>query len=116
MKSLTNSRQIITTLNKYILTISYNLAEELETEMTYTSIEDNNISPTAIKATDKCTHVAFDNYDRFLDTFSGKDTMHDTVGIIYQFPSLLTEDSDMALNFFNPFALPDNNQDKETSD
>ena len=28
--------------------------------------------------------VAFDNYDRFVETFSGKDTLHDTVGIAYQ--------------------------------
>lgn len=42
MKSLTNSRQVITMLNRY---------------------------------------------DRFVDTTSGKDTMHDTVGIIYQFTS-----------------------------
>lgn len=31
-----------------------------------------------------CTGVAFDNFDRFVETKSGKDTLHDTVGIIYQ--------------------------------
>jgi len=30
------------------------------------------------------TGVAFDNFDRFVETSSGKDTLHDTVGIIYQ--------------------------------
>ncbi|GBP70317.1 Chimeric ERCC6-PGBD3 protein [Eumeta japonica] len=29
-------------------------------------------------------YVAFDNFDRFVDTLTGKDTLHDTVGIIYQ--------------------------------
>ncbi|KAG8330800.1 hypothetical protein J6590_054919 [Homalodisca vitripennis] len=28
--------------------------------------------------------MAFDNYDRFVDTKTGKDTLHDTVGIMYQ--------------------------------
>ena len=28
--------------------------------------------------------LAFDNYDRFTETLSGKDTLHDTVGIAYQ--------------------------------
>ena len=33
----------------------------------------------------KCgTGVAWDNFDRFVETVSGKDTVHDTVGIAYQ--------------------------------
>ena len=31
-----------------------------------------------------CTGLAFNNFDRFVDTLTGKDTVHDTVGIIYQ--------------------------------
>ena len=31
-----------------------------------------------------CTGLAFDNYDRFVETLTGKDTLHDTVGIAYQ--------------------------------
>ncbi|XP_074109123.1 uncharacterized protein LOC141533919 isoform X2 [Cotesia typhae] len=88
MKSLTNSRQVLTMLNRYGHSIGYNLAEELETEMTYSSIQNNVVIPTGITAKNGLsTHVAFDNFDRFVDTTSGKDTMHDTVGIIYQFPS-----------------------------
>ncbi|GFW80338.1 uncharacterized protein TNCV_2944711 [Trichonephila clavipes] len=30
------------------------------------------------------TGVAYDNFDRFVETTNGKDTLHDTVGIIYQ--------------------------------
>lgn len=29
------------------------------------------------------TGVVYDNFDRFMETTSGKDTLHDTVGIIY---------------------------------
>lgn len=28
--------------------------------------------------------MAFDNFDKFVETSSGKDTLHDTVGIVYQ--------------------------------
>lgn len=71
------------------------MAEELETEMTYTSIQDNKVIPKGITAANgHSTHVAFDNFDRFVDTTSGKDTMHDTVGIIYQFSSNGTDNFD----------------------
>ena len=28
--------------------------------------------------------LSFDNYDRYVETLTGKDTLHDTVGIAYQ--------------------------------
>lgn len=86
MKSMTSSRKVLTILNRYGHTIGYNLAEELETEMTYSSQKENNVIPAGISRVDGLsTHVAFDNFDRFVDTATGKDTLHDTVGIIYQF-------------------------------
>lgn len=36
------------------------------------------------KTSNLSTGVAFDNFDRFVETKTGKDTLHDTVGIIYQ--------------------------------
>ncbi|KAG5879756.1 hypothetical protein JTB14_027042 [Gonioctena quinquepunctata] len=45
LKSITNSRQVITMLDKYGHTISYNLAEELETEVIYTSVQDSKVLP-----------------------------------------------------------------------
>lgn len=36
-------------------------------------------------AKERSTHVAFDNFDRFVDTSSCKNTLYDTVGTIYQF-------------------------------
>ncbi|XP_077276997.1 uncharacterized protein LOC143905452 [Temnothorax americanus] len=93
LKSLTNSRQVLTILNRYGHTIGYNLAEELETEMTYTAVEQNKVIPFGVNAVHgRSTHLAFDNFDRFVDTTSGKDTMHDTVGIIYQFSTADDED------------------------
>lgn len=86
VKSITSSRKVLTILNRYGHTVGYNLAEELETELTYSAYKDDNLIPTGIKAVNGLsTHVAFDNFDRYVDTCSGKDTLHDTVGIIYQF-------------------------------
>lgn len=31
-----------------------------------------------------CTGLALNNFDRFVDTPSGKDTLHDTIGIIFK--------------------------------
>ncbi|GFW31675.1 uncharacterized protein TNCV_4683471 [Trichonephila clavipes] len=62
LKSLTSSRKIIDIINRYGHCISYQGIEELETETT----------------------VAYDNFDCFVETTNGKDTLHDTVGIIYQ--------------------------------
>ncbi|KAG5867932.1 hypothetical protein JTB14_018058 [Gonioctena quinquepunctata] len=65
MKSLTNGKEIVDLLNCFGHCISYTAIPELETEATLTG-------------------VAFDNYDRFVETLTGKDTLHDTVGIIHQ--------------------------------
>lgn len=52
--------------------------------MTYSSQKENNVIPAGISRVDGLsTHVAFDDFDRFVDTATGKDTLHDTVGIIY---------------------------------
>ncbi|XP_072754742.1 uncharacterized protein [Anoplolepis gracilipes] len=100
MKSLTSSRKVLTILNKYGHSVGYTVAEELETKMTYTAYENNKLIPSDIcPITELSTHVAFDNYDRSVETFSGKDTLHNTVGIIYQFyPENNAEEDSTTLN------------------
>lgn len=84
IKSLTSSRKVLDILNRYGHTISYTAAEELETEMTFAEYQSSAMIPTGISNTPGLsTHVAYDNFDRFVDTASGKDTLHDSVGIIY---------------------------------
>ncbi|CAH1112528.1 unnamed protein product [Psylliodes chrysocephalus] len=68
IKSLTNSRKSINILNRFGHCCNYYTLEEFETEVNIASVD--------------C--VAFDNFDRFVDTLNGKETLHDTVGIIYQ--------------------------------
>lgn len=86
MKSSTNCKRLLEVLNKLGFSCSYNIAEELETELAYTLASNNSVVPYGIIGNNSglCTSAAFDNYDRFIDTATGKNTLHDTVGIIYQ--------------------------------
>uniref|UniRef100_A0A2H1WQX7 SFRICE_024035 n=1 Tax=Spodoptera frugiperda TaxID=7108 RepID=A0A2H1WQX7_SPOFR len=85
IKSLTSSRKIINILNRLGHCCNYTTLEELETEATYSSEYRTEISPPdIIRKSSLCTGVAFDNFDRYVDTHNGKETLHDTVGIIYQ--------------------------------
>lgn len=85
MKSLTSSRKVIDILNRFGHCCSYNTIEELETEATFFSADSSSICPQGITLSpDLCMGVAFDNFDRYVETCSGKDTLHDTVGIIFQ--------------------------------
>ncbi|KAG8177854.1 hypothetical protein JTE90_027120 [Oedothorax gibbosus] len=99
LRSLTSSRKIINIIHRYGHCISYSAIEELETEATYTSVQKSESCPeTIVKSPHLCTGVAFDNFDRFVETKSGKDTLHDTVGIIYQNIDLHTPDESQFVN------------------
>lgn len=85
VKSMTGSRKVIDILNRMGCCISYTLTEELETELAFGSSNDR-VLPYGLVSNDPSlrTHVAFDNFDKYVETTSGKDTLHDTVGIVYQ--------------------------------
>ena len=85
LKGMTNSKKVINILNRYGHSCSYTVLEELETEATFSSTTRSDVCPDDIvHSSDLCTGLAFNNFDRFVDTASGKDTLHDTVGIIFQ--------------------------------
>lgn len=85
LKSITSNRKVVDLMNKFGHCCSYNVVEELETEATSSACNVLNVSrEDALLAPNYCTGVAFDNFDRFVETTSGKDTLHDTVGIFYQ--------------------------------
>ena len=85
MKSLTSSKKVLNIINKLGHSISYSVVEELETEAAYTSVNRSSLcSSNIIMKNGLHTGVAFDNFDRFVETTNGKQTLHDTVGIIYQ--------------------------------
>lgn len=84
-KSKTNCRRIIDVLNRLGVSISYNYVEELKTSLASTIFTQTRICPPEfVLEPRRLTCVAFDNYDRFVDstTNAGKETLHDTVGII----------------------------------
>nr|CAI5838229.1 unnamed protein product [Callosobruchus analis] len=55
------------------------MEEENETEITYTHTASDSVISPGIQTMDGLhTHVAFDNFDRFVDTCGGKDTLHNT--------------------------------------
>lgn len=85
-KSITGSRKMVEILNRLGHCVNYTCVEELETEIAYGCAADTKILPYGLvpKTPQLRTHVAFDNYDRFVETSSGRDTLHDTVGIVYQ--------------------------------
>lgn len=95
LKSLTSSRKFVEIINRCGHCCSYHVAEEIETEMTSTSCQRSTRCPESIiRRKGLHTGLAFDNFDRIVDTSSGKDTLHDTVGIIYQnVDRILDEDS-----------------------
>ncbi|GFV72320.1 hypothetical protein TNCV_637821 [Trichonephila clavipes] len=75
---------------------NYNTLEELETEATISSVNRSQICPTdIIQSPSLSTCVAFDNFDGYFYTLSGKDTLHDTIGLIYQ---NVSDDYDIELN------------------
>lgn len=85
LKSLTNSKKIVNIINRYGHCCSYTSLEGIETEATFSSSLRSDVCPEGIvRSRNLCTGVAFNNFDRFVDTTSGKDTLHDTVGIIFQ--------------------------------
>lgn len=85
-KSITGSRKMVNILYRMGFSISYTLTEEIETELAYGCSVEEHILPYGMESNcpDLRTHVAFDNFDKFVETVNGKDTLHDTVGIVYQ--------------------------------
>ena len=100
MKSITGSRRVIDILNKLGHSINYTTAEELETELTFGESNREQITSTGVDLNvNLATGVAFNNFERFVVTLSGKDTLHDTVGIAYQLSTEEVENSDKNTTF-----------------
>ena len=60
------------------------MIEEIEIEMTFEVPKKKQMTPDVFHLQPELgTGVAWDNYERFVETLTGKSTMHDTVGICY---------------------------------
>lgn len=85
MKSITGSRRVLEILNRLGHCTSYAVTEEMETAIAYTQANHHTFPSGLIpNNSGLCTGIAFDNFDRFIDTTTGKSTLHDTVAIVYQ--------------------------------
>ena len=84
-KSVTGSKKLIRMLNRYRYCVSYTTREKLETELTFAVTSVSKISPPDLVPDPSLTvGIAYDNFDQFVDTLSSKNTLHNTVGIVYQ--------------------------------
>lgn len=76
---------MIDVMNRSGHCVSYNFVEELETELAFGAVEESKLLPESLlRRPDLNTGVVFDNFDLFVETLTGKDTLHDTVGIVTQ--------------------------------
>lgn len=85
MKSITGSRKVVEILNRFGHSVSYSAVESLETELAFSVADSSQATPSGLRLSPYLrTGLAFDNFDCFVETINGKDTLHDTVGIAYQ--------------------------------
>ena len=69
MQSLAGSRKVIEILNRLGHCVSFNLVEEIETEFTYAANKKDILIPSGMNMdANAFTGLAFDNYDRFVET------------------------------------------------
>lgn len=85
-RSISGRRMLPEILNRLGYAIDYTTIGEIESELAYEAQDANRTLPTSLISNSPTlrTHMAFDNYDRFVETKNGKDTLHDTVGIVIQ--------------------------------
>ena len=82
---VSGKREVLSVVNRYGQCISYTTAEGIETELTFNASEPSQMLPDGMhRRSDLTTGVAFDNFDLFVESLSGKNTLHDTVGIVTQ--------------------------------
>ena len=85
IKSLTRSQKVMEILHRMGHCVSYSTVKELETELTFKANKNSKETPFGMKTTSEFnTGIAWGNFACFVETKSGKDTLHDTVGIAYQ--------------------------------
>ena len=85
IKSMTGSRKVLEILNRFGLSISYHIVEEIETSLANDISTKQFSTPDGLlRQSGLATALAWDNYDVNTETLSGGGTVHDTVGIRYQ--------------------------------
>ena len=85
VKSMAGSKKLIGMLNRYGHCVKCTTTEELETELTFTITSASKISPPdLVLDSSLMVGIAYDNFHQFVETLSGKTTLHDAVSTVYQ--------------------------------
>ena len=93
IKSLIGSKKVVDFLNRLGHSVSYITTEELQTEITFGATKEKRLTPNGMSLNPaNSIRVAFDNFDRYVETVTGNDTLHDTVDIAYENSSSATEE------------------------
>lgn len=83
IKSVTGSKKLVTVLNRFGYCLNYSALEELETA-TAEAILARDVACPEETVVGEPMGLAFDNFDEMTHTLSGANTLHDTMGILYQ--------------------------------
>ena len=85
IKSFTRKQKTVEILNRMDQCVSKSFTEEIKIELTFEVNKNCKKATLGMKATSAfSTGIAWDKLDRFVETKSGKDTLHDTAEIAYQ--------------------------------
>ena len=84
VKSMTGSEKLIGMLNRYGHYVSYTTTEDLEMypTVTVTSASKFSLSDLVFPNYSLRFGIAYDNFQQFVETLSGKDILHGTEGIV----------------------------------
>ena len=81
-------------LHRYGNYINCHMVEEYENELTNSAMKDDSIKPHSMtKSANTRPGLAFNNYYKFTDLPSEKDTLYETVGIGYELLKNIAEDN-----------------------
>ena len=90
-KNISRSPKVIDIWTGFGHSISYTTIEKLETELTLAESNREHITPIGMNLkTSLATGVTFDNFDRFVETLNGKNT----IGCAYKLSTEEIENSD----------------------
>ena len=83
IRSITGSKKLVQVLNRFGHCLNYSCLEELETA-TAEAIQERKEACPENTLPGLPMGLAFDNFDEMTQTLSGSNTLHDTMGIVYQ--------------------------------
>ncbi|KAK6176301.1 hypothetical protein SNE40_014608 [Patella caerulea] len=83
IKSMTDSKTLVRMLNRLGHVVNYHAIEQIETTLGE-SIQTRKLACPEGAVIGEVIGLAFDNFDELTGTLSGADTLHDTMGILYQ--------------------------------